>query len=302
MFVQYLGISCEQYLFLAIARRFYSTSTSLQKPVQKRPHRQQKWTPGEIAKLRKCGEAGWSISEIVLEFPNRTFDSVRRRWNRDGFYGVDRTLKSSRHWSPEEIQKPVQSPRRRQMWTPDEIAKLRKCGEAGWKLKETVREFPDRSFDSVRRRYNLEGFCQNDRSEKRTKNWSTEEDDIIRNGLKGHGTISSLVTLADKMGRSMWSVHRRLRRLNGGDRISGSQLINQSKPWTDAELNDAKSWRNEGQTYPQIAARLGRTSDAVMQIRSSDRKDRRKPAITHTSRENTEQQLVNDGTGKHYQS
>jgi len=80
----------------------------------------------------------------------------------------------------------------------------------------------------------------------------------------------------------------------------GSRLINQGKPWTDAELNDAKGRHKEGQTYSQIAARLGRTSHAVMQ--TFYRADHMKPAITHPDREKTRQQLVNDGIGKHYQS
>jgi len=112
--------------------------------------------------------------------------------------------------------------------------------------------------------------------------WTTEKDDIVRNELTRTGTVSSLVTLADSMGRSPGSIYRHMRRLKA---VSGSQLINHRKPWTDAELIDAKSLRKEGQTYLQIAARLDRTTDAVFhKLRAEDRMNF---AMAHTGRKNT---------------
>lgn len=118
-------------------------------------------------------------------------------------------------------------------------------------------------------------FDSSQKTSQPVKRYFTPEEDaeLVKLRLIHHGTRKSggLSVIARKMKRHRRSIMHRLRLL--AEVEEGYRAMRVHRSWSAEETDIARRLRDEGLTYAQVGAKLGRSASSVMQKLKSERKD-----------------------------
>ncbi|KXS94943.1 hypothetical protein AC578_6135 [Pseudocercospora eumusae] len=262
--------------------RLYSDSTERSRP-------RTKWTPERTAELHRLHDEGLSITSIAhrLQFPpwlvryklNSWPTPVpyrERMWRAEDKAEVLRlrdqgmTIKSI----AERFQLPYHvvrlqvrnlssaGSRRKGKWTPEEVDELIRLRAKSWSVKSIAdrmrRSCPSVDYKIYGRRPRVEGHRQTG-----VKYW--QEDEIVRI-RKIMGRVvkrDEIQALAAELGRSYESVRTQLSKVRRENNLGGSPPPKSGKAWTQDDFDRAQHLREEGRTWSQIGAVLGRSRTSV---------------------------------------
>jgi len=199
-----------------------------------------KWTPEECRRLKDALAKGMTTKAIKALFPTRTLlaiGSQRAKVLRDEDLGSK--TPSSKY----------------QLWSPDEIKKLKKLHSEGLQASfQLCAHFPDRSNASIKAAMATHTSAAHERPNSGSL-WSHEDDQRL---IELAQSMSKRAA-AEAMGRSAASINTRAS-------ILGVAFISNFKEYTAEEIAVIIQMRRDKVPYRRIAAILGRNVNSVVGV------------------------------------
>lgn len=142
---------------------------------------------------------------------------------------------------------------RRRRWTDDDHRQAEEMRARGAKAAEIAAQL-GRTVPAVH--WQIKG------SKPPRRSWTAADDAAI---IEGAAARTSMATIAEQLGRTVNAVRVRANRLRRkGASAKWLKGAPGRRPWTTRDVRELVAMRGRGESYPRIAAALGRTVDACV--------------------------------------